>query len=541
MSPSLRSPDRHRSFPQLLFLLVAVAALAAPSSRPLSAQDKPPLTVDDYGPWKRIGSAGLSPDGTWMTYVYDRLEGDDTLFIRALDGDQIYTAPRGASPAFSGDSRWVAYLVGPPEREGAAGAAGRGQAPPQRGGGPGGGGGQSRTLVLRNLASGDSVSFADVASVSFPDSTDVLLIRKGGPGNDAGYDGADLVVYEPATGSSLNLGNVSEFAVNETGDLSGLPRGCSGRCWERRLPPEPVHQRHSAHQHRPGHLLTAQLERGGRRPGRASGDRAGGQGAAGQRSSGAPEPGPAGFGSDSRRIVHRGRARGVRPERALAGLNWSEDGQRVFLGIKEQADEREELENRANVDVWHWADVEVQSVQEVRAQRERNQTWSSVVNLGRNGLSFLRLADESLRDACRNRAPRSGASVRTRRPYEYEVAWGGSNADYYRVDLDTGARTPLAENVGRTMGSSPDGAWWLFLRNQEVIAETWTSGQEVNLTQTSGVDFIDRQDDHPYELPVYGVAGWSNDNKNVLLYDRFDVWEVPVDGSKATNLTAGNG
>ena len=63
----------------------------------------------------------------------------------------------------------------------------------------------------------------------------------------------------------------------------------------------------------------------------------------------------------------------------------------------------------------------------------------------------------------------------------------------------------------------------------------------MNLTQSSGVDFVNRQDDHPYELPTYGTAGWSTDGESVVLYGRYDVWEVPLDGSEATNLTQGMG
>ena len=94
------------------------------------------------------------------------------------------------SPAFSRDSHWVAYLIAPPEREGGGtgASAQRPQAPPpgQRPG-QGGGGREGRMLVLKNLVSGDSATFADVDSHSFPENTDLLLIRKRGPGTDAGF------------------------------------------------------------------------------------------------------------------------------------------------------------------------------------------------------------------------------------------------------------------------------------------------------------------------------------------------------------------
>jgi hypothetical protein len=65
------------------------------------------LTLEDYPGWKRIGSAGLSPDGRWMSYAYSPNEGDDTLFIRQLDGRTTHVVVRGTDPSFSGDSRWV--------------------------------------------------------------------------------------------------------------------------------------------------------------------------------------------------------------------------------------------------------------------------------------------------------------------------------------------------------------------------------------------------------------------------------------------------
>jgi len=522
-----------RSSVRLLFGFFLLLLAAGP----LAAQDKPPVIVDDYGPWKQITSVALSPDGEWMSWVQDRLEGEDSLYVKELDGQTLLTIPRGQEPAFSRDSRWVAYLIGAPEEAGrGGGAAPQRPMPGQRGGR---GGGEARTLVLKNLAGGDSITFAEVASHEFPEGTDLLLIRKRGPGNNAGYDGADLVVYDLGRGTSLNLGNVSEFAVNDGGthlayvvdakddagnglyllDLAThaiLPLDTDQATYDNLTWDEDGQALAVLR----GTIPAGKMERENvllvltdvNAP----------------RSLQRLDPATADGFPDGFVLSERG------------GLTWGDASDRIFVGIKEQSDSLKELEGRANVDVWHWNDVDVQSVQQVRAQRERNQTRSSVVNLGRRGPTFVRLADENLESVSQAGDSKWGIG-QDPTPYEYEITWGGSSADIYRVDLDSGERSLMARDVGRQVGTSPDGEWWIFIRNEELIARNIPSGREVNLTESTGVDFIDRQDDHPYELPAHGIAGWSEDGKSAILYDRFDVWEVPVDGSAPTNLTAGVG
>jgi dipeptidyl aminopeptidase/acylaminoacyl peptidase len=41
------------------------------------------------------------------------------------------------------------------------------------------------------------------------------------------------------------------------------------------------------------------------------------------------------------------------------------------------------------------------------------------------------------------------------------------------------------------------------------------------------------------QRPFYGEAGWTKDDREVLLYDKFDIWEIAANGSKATRLTDG--
>ncbi|HKJ91958.1 MAG TPA: prolyl oligopeptidase family serine peptidase, partial [Longimicrobiales bacterium] len=374
--------------------------------------------------------------------------------------------------------------------------------------------------------------------LSFPDNTHVLLIRKRGPGRDAGYDGADLVVYDLAGGTALNLGNVSDFAVNKPGTALAYLVDAKDDAGNGAYLLELATRRITPLATDPGTYARLTWNEDGDALAFLAGT--------------VPE------GKDQRAntlVVMPDLSKPADLERLdpatvkgfpdgfvlseLGTVSWSKDSKRIFLGIKEQADKADKLEGRANVDVWHWQDVEPQSVQMARANRERDHTWDAVVNLGRH-LSFVRLADSTLESVSQSGTSRWGIGTDPT-PYQYQIQWGFTQADYYRVDLDNGERQFMARNIGRQMGSSPDGDRWLYLRDQKVIARNVSSGKEVDLTASSGVDFVNRQDDHPYELPVYGVAGWSKDGGSVLLYDQYDVWQVPLDGGKATNLTAGVG
>src|SRR5262249_2497202 len=63
----------------------------------------------------------------------------------------------------------------------------------------------------------------------------------------------------------------------------------------------------------------------------------------------------------------------------------------------------------------------------------------------------------------------------------------------------------------------------------------------VNLTRTLGVKFQNETWDSPSHPSPYGQAGWTEGDRSVLLYDRYDIWEVRPDGSGGRMITAGVG
>ena len=559
-----------------------------PASTPapkLSPDGKKVLTLADYGPWKRITSTAVSDDGKWMTYTVSPNDGDDTLAVKQLDGDTVHTIPIGSSAGggrgggrggggagatvqFSDDGHWIGYFVNPPSPPvgrgragaGAAGAGGAGQAGGaggQRGGGRTGGpaaggggatGGAVRHLELLDLTNGAKVDVPNAAGFQFSRGSQWIAVKMiasntatAAPADAAAATtgrGTDLVLRKLATGATQNIGNVGQYDFDEagtwlaytvdaenhlgngvyavnlaTGDTRALDNSAltyDGLAWAagskslvalRGEVPKGKTQRENA--------LVLWSD-------------------AAQSSATVWEPStdstfPKGY---------------VLSE--ASAPRWARDGSRLFVGIKPQGDVVvEPTEPKANLDIWHWKDVELQSEQILRVAQARRATYASVFVVASK--SFVRLTDSPL-EAVTPTADGRLAIARDPGPYEQDFSEGQpSRADFYKVDTMTGARTPIAKHLLRTMGASTDSRWFLYLAGQQVTAVNLETGKATAIGGAESARFINTDDDHAADKPVWGVAGWSKDGKAVLLNDKHDVWAVPLDGGKPVEITGGVG
>ena len=522
--------------------LILISALSLPAQAPAGQKV---LTLADYPRWKHVLSSGISPDGNWISYGLRPNGGDETLYFKSLAAEKIHEIAGGTRPAFSRDSKWAAYMINLPKADAEKLRKDKKPVPSK--------------AELINLATGDKFTLENASSFAFSNDSKTFAARKAKPEGESKSSGTDLILRRLDTGATQLLGNVGEFVFNKPGRLLAYSVDAADKKGNGLYLLDPASGMLNL-------LDSAEMEYV-----RIAWDREGtglavlkgtkdkgflqkrnllvtftGLGKPAKGAAAGPvrieyDPSQdASFPKDmvlSEKGQTEGRRQAASDEADNPALSWSDDLSRIFCGIKEQENEPEESkEPVANVDVWHWKDERIQSEQMIQAERDRNFTYRSVFFIKEK--KFLRLADGKMRTMTVTRDGRWGIG-RDDKAYLTDVET--MQADYYAVNVATGERRPIVQGIRHPLGDSPDGRYFLYMKDKQIWLHGLDTGKTANISEKSGVNFADEEDDHPEENPAYGVAGWTKDAKAVILNHKCDLWLLPLDGAAPKNLTAGLG
>jgi dipeptidyl aminopeptidase/acylaminoacyl peptidase len=234
-------------------------------------------------------------------------------------------------------------------------------------------------------------------------------------------------------------------------------------------------------------------------------------------------------------------------------LSFSKDGTRVFFACarpgppapdkKDEAADAPPDDTKAVVDLWSYKDDYIQPIQKVRAERDRNRTFTAAYLIPEH--KIVQLADPAVETVTPSESAQwvMGTDDRQYRPLaDYDEHY----ADTYVIDAVTGARTLLVTKQHSGTGSSgmtwsPAGRYLLYFDGKDWNTVSVPDGRKANLTASLDVKFFNEDTDTPGTPAAYGNAGWTKDGKSLLIYDRYDIWSVSPDGTGARNITAGYG
>src|SRR6185503_18919943 len=223
---------------------------------------------------------------------------------------------------------------------------------------------------------------------------------------------------------------------------------------------------------------------------------------------------------------------------------WSEDGSTIFFGVAAR-EPRPQPERRTadalppvRVQVWHAKDVREFHQQEVNATQDRERTLLAAWHVG-SANAPVRLTDD-LTETMQISERGNVVLATTEAPYAAEYMSGRAVRDAYLVDPATGKRTLIVSKAHFDPIVSPSGRYALYEQGEQWWAFDATNGARTNVTGSIHSSFVNTADDHPVpEHGAYGLAGFTTGEKSVIVYDRFDLWNVGLDGSNAARLTRG--
>lgn len=224
-------------------------------------------------------------------------------------------------------------------------------------------------------------------------------------------------------------------------------------------------------------------------------------------------------------------------------LRFSENSKRIFFGTAPaplQKDTTKLDENRPDVQIWKW-DEDIQYTQQVyNKQKDLKKTYTAVYNINSN--KSFQLADKNIPNlltADEGNAPI--ALLSTNLPYATEQMWEGrSRYDIYTINMETGDRKQIKEAANTNMRLSPKGsyAYWYCVQDSSWYTYSIGNGKEYRLTTPATFAAWDEDNDVPDFPSPHGLAGWTADDRNILLYDRYDIWKFdPMAEVAPVNLT----
>ncbi len=542
-------------------VLCLVIFLANPA---VMAQQKKALTFQDVMKFKAISDAVISEGGLWIAYTAQPDRGDGEVKIHAATGEQVFTIERGSKPLISKDSRWVAVVIKPSAVE----LEKANKEKPKQG------------MALLETATGEVHHFEKVERFGFSDDSQWLAYHhfkeeekpakrekpqssqepptSAEPQKDKKKKevGSTLVLHHLPSGQEISIQYVlsvafdtsSRYLAYDIAEPEGKENGLfCGELQKQGYPQIAITKGENTRysnltwtkkESKLAFLSAIEDEEG--------------------------QPGPAtlwvwdGETGKQKQVVKAEAA----PEGWTLPLknqvSWTRDGQRIFFGFKpetpqdvstEKEEEQEEKEKvdlfniddllkRREVDVWHWNDPLIVTHQKKQWSRLKDWTYRAVYHLDSG--KAVALADQEMRTVEATENPHFALGLADV-PYLKEITWEGRFNDVYLVGLKDGSRKKVISHLSGRPSLSPNGNYVVYYHDLHWHIYDSKTGTTRNLTSQLDVPFFDEDHDYPSATPGYGMAGWVEDDRAVLIYDKYDIWQFPTGSGKPINLTGVEG
>jgi dipeptidyl aminopeptidase/acylaminoacyl peptidase len=539
---------------KLTFILVLFATVTFAQKKPLNH------TV--YDAWESVGVKQLSANGQWSGYSILPQEGDANLYLNNLTSSTKITIPRGGILQFTADAKYAAFLIKPFYAATRQEKIKKKKADEMI----------KDSLGFINLANSALVKIPRVKSFRIPEKEGDILVYQKEPVLDTtkkskaaaeqkvdsedyfaadtpdGKDkkeGSDLIIRNLLTGVEKTFPFVTEYALSKNGKQVVFTSPGSKK-------DKSVKAGVFLYNTEKGSLKTLVALKGNFKGFVFDNEN--------EQVAFLGETTPEKteikdyniyYNSptlDTAQVLVDNEIDGLPAKWTLSGdgnLSFSKEGNRLFFGIAplKKAKDTSLVEfEHAKVDIWGYKDDYLQPMQLKNSDREAKRNYLAVIDVFNSDPRVVPLADLKMAEtSIVKEGDASYVLASSDFGNRLQAQWTGSTIrDYYMVDVKTGTRKKILSGLTGAAMASPAGNYVIYFDKATGLWNSYSiaTGKVVTLVTPVKVSFADEDNDVPAEASAYGIAGWTEEDKQVLIYDRYDIWSFSPDGkSPAKNIT----
>ena len=230
-----------------------------------------------------------------------------------------------------------------------------------------------------------------------------------------------------------------------------------------------------------------------------------------------------------------------------ADLKFSKDGKKLFFGTATIIPAKDttlvdfEL---ARLDVWTYNDDYLQPQQLKQLPQELKRSFSAVAVPGQNTLVQLG-TDSSENISLINEGNAAFVLAQSTKGNRIASQWEGRTlTNAFLINVNTGKSLLISKNNIGKLTASPMGkyVYWYDAVKQNYFAYNTASSSVKNITDKIKIPLFDTENDVPDYANEIGVAGFTADDKYILIQDEYDIWKVdPTAVEAPVNMTNGFG
>ncbi|MDX1591900.1 MAG: prolyl oligopeptidase family serine peptidase, partial [Balneolaceae bacterium] len=501
------------------------------------------FTFEDVMKFEDIKSPVISADGRWIAYGVWPEVGDGEVRIQSIDGSRMHIIERGQNPQITHNGSWAGALVQPPTLSQDEDA--------------------QTSLVLLNTANGDTIQFSAVRSFEFSENGEWAMIHH--PRTEELDDfarnnrrlGYPVTLHHLDSNRSRELPFVHESAADSTYQYFAYSivdtSGVANSLWVIDLSQsadnevqllQNNHQLYSNltwdhDQHRLAFTSAAMDTAKSYTPGDATimtADAASGE---------------------INQLIQPDQIESGYRLRADNRLMWTNDGNRLFFGVQDAAmvkieeteapDDSLTAENLYDIDrilqetesdVWHWDDPLIKTHEKQTWNQRSSHLYTAVYHFDRDEIVHLATKEMPFIQTAHHTGKILGYSDI---PYLKLRTWDGTYRDVYLVDLRTGEKERILTQHPFSAQLSPSGRYTVWFDGTDWHLTDNRSDMHRNLTSDLTVPFAEEDNDRPRASDSYGIAGWTDRDRSVLIYDKYDIWQFDTESGEAMSITGGTG